>query len=240
MKLLILTTNTPHHNHFIRQVMDFCDQLFVVYETTAISPIYPTHHQFEDTRITFEEEHWGAESSVIGSDEVEHLISLPNINDIADLNDPLSKADVCIVFGTRKIEAKALEILPAVTVNLHGGDPQLYRGLDSHLWALWHRDKEGLKTCLHYLSAELDTGDIIAMKNLDISCINHVFELRALNTTACIELCRNFLICLSHGKPIKASSQKHSGRYYSFMPADLKDVVVKKFKSNVRSARSEI
>ena len=240
MRLLILTSDTPHHNYFIRQVIDFCDQLFVVYETKAVLPIYPTDHQFEGARTSFEEGLWGADSATFGSGEVERLIHLPNINDIASLNDPIPKTDVCIVFGTRKIEAKTIEMLPTVTVNLHGGDPQLYRGLDSHLWALWHRDKNGLKTCLHYLSAELDTGDIISMKNLDISQIDYLYELRALNTNACIELCRNFLIRFSRGEPIKALSQKHFGRYYSFMPSDLKDVVVRNFKSSVRNSKSEI
>ena len=35
-----------------------------------------------------------------------------------------------------------------------------YRGLDSHLGALWHRDYSELKTCLHQLSDTLDDGDI--------------------------------------------------------------------------------
>ena len=214
-------------------MQDLCDQLFVVYETTSIVPAYPTHHPFEDARITFEQERWGAKSSMIGLDDNEHLTRVPNINDITNLKDLCQKIDVCIVFGTRRINAMALAMLPSVTINLHGGDPKHYRGLDSHLWALWHRDTEGLKTCLHYLSLKLDTGDIIAMKNLDISQLDHLFELRALNTDACIELCRNFLISLSNAEQIKALPQEHYGRYYSFMPTDLKAVVAKKFKSNL-------
>lgn len=240
MKLLILTTNTPHHNYFIRQMRDLCDMLFVVYETTSIVPVYPIHHPFEDARIAFEQERWSTKSSVIGLDKIEYLAHVANINDITNLNNFCQKVDVCIVFGTRKIEVTTIEVLPALTVNLHGGDPQLYRGLDSHLWALWHRDKEGIKTCLHYLSAQLDTGDIIAMKNLDIYQLDHLFELRALNTDACIELCRNFLKTFSSNEPIKALPQKGYGRYYSFMPTDLKDVVVKRFKNNLKSVYNAV
>lgn len=233
MKVLILTTDTPHHNYFIRQIQDLCDQLYVVYETTSIVPAYPIHHPFEDARITFEQERWGSECSVINLDDNEYLSRVPNINDIIDLNDLFQEIDVCIVFGTRKINEITLKILPPITVNLHGGDPELYRGLDSHLWALWHKDTEGLKTCLHYLSLELDTGDIIAMKDLDISKLDNLFELRALNTDACIELCRNFLKSISNEEIIKALPQENFGRYYSFMPTVLKDVVAKKFKANL-------
>ena len=237
MRLAVLTTDTPHHNYFIRQMMHCCDQLFVVYETTAIAPTYPTYHQFEDARITFEEELWGFECISIGSTEVDRLIHLPNINDIIHLQS-FPNADACIVFGTRKIGVQTIGLLPAVTVNLHGGDPRLYRGLDSHLWALWHRDKSGLKTCLHYLSAELDTGAIISMRNLNISQINHLYELRALNTAACIELCQEFLLCLARGETMQAVPQEYLGRYYSFMPAELKDIVFIRF--NLRASQSEI
>ena len=77
--------------------------------------------------------------------------------------------------------------------------------------------------------------DIIAMKNLDISHLDHLFELRALNTDVCIQLCRIFLKSLSNNDAIMGFPQKRYGRYYSFMPTDLKDVVAKKFKSKLRS-----
>jgi methionyl-tRNA formyltransferase len=216
-------------------MQDLCGQLFVVYETTSIVPVYPTHHPFEDSRTNFEQKHWGTESSAIDFEYNGYLTHVENINDIINLSDLCREIDVCIVFGTRRIKATTIAMLPPVTVNLHGGDPQLYRGLDSHLWALWHRDMEGLKTCLHYLSPELDNGDIIAMKNLDISHLDHLFELRALNTDVCIQLCRIFLKSLSNNDAIMGFPQKRYGRYYSFMPTDLKDVVAKKFKSKLRS-----
>lgn len=240
MKILILTTNTPHHNYFIRKIQDLCDQLFVVYETTSIIPVYPTYHPFEDLRETFEKKLWGAKSFALDLATTPNVTCVENINDITDLDYLYNGIDVCIVFGTRRIKTATIEILPSITVNLHGGDPQLYRGLDSHLWALWHRDILGLKTCLHHLHPQLDTGDIIAMKKLDISSLNDLSELRALNTKACIELSRNFLDSLHIKDPIEATRQEQVGRYYSFMPADLKDVVAKTFASNLRGLHNAI
>ena len=71
------------------------------------------------------------------------------------------------------------------------------------------------------------------MKDLDIYKLDNLFELRALNTDACIELCRNFLKSISNEEIIKALPQENFGRYYSFMPTVLKDVVAKKFKANL-------
>lgn len=230
MKILILTTNTPHHNYFIRKMQELCDQLFVVYETTSIMPVYPTHHPFEDLREAFEKELWGEKSFAMDLETNQNVTHVENINDIIGLDYLYNAIDVCIVFGTRRITTATIEILPSISVNLHGGDPQLYRGLDSHLWALWHRDIRGLKTCLHHLSPQLDTGEIIAMETLDISSLNDLFELRALNTEACIQLSRNFLESFYNRNPLEVTRQEQVGRYYSFMPADLKDIVAKAFK----------
>jgi len=234
MKVLILTTDTSHHNYFIRQLMKFCSQMFVVYETTEIIPRYPTYHPFEGMRKNFEVELWGNKSSKLRSNEVDYLNHMPNINEISSIEKLLPQADVCIVFGTRKIQQLTIDILPRVTVNLHGGDPELYRGLDSHLWALWHRDNRGLKTCLHFLSPELDTGKIIQINTLDIASINSLHELRALNTLACIELCVDFLRSLHTGNVTTGGVQNNLGRYYSFMPSDLKQIVLNIFEKKLK------
>ena len=45
--------------------------------------------------------------------------------------------------------------------NLHGGDPEKYRGLDSHYWSIYHNDFKSLITTLHKVRPILDTGEIV-------------------------------------------------------------------------------
>ena len=137
MKILCLTTNTPHHNFFVRQIMNNCTEVSVIYETTSVVSPYPTHHSFEVKRDQYERENWGHDCSEIDDKEIAYLDCVNNINQMALNNKFELQADLCIVFGTRKIQKKTIALLPTVTVNLHGGDPELYRGLDSHLWSQW-------------------------------------------------------------------------------------------------------
>ena len=50
--------------------------------------------------------------------------------------------------------------------NLHGGNPEEFRGLDSHYWSIYHNNFN-LYSCLHKLSYKLDDGDIIFLSDQD-------------------------------------------------------------------------
>tara|TARA_B100000963_G_scaffold359660_1_gene387649 strand:- start:12410 stop:13126 length:717 start_codon:yes stop_codon:yes gene_type:complete len=229
MKALFLTTDTPHHNYFIRRFKKKCGEISVVYETSEVIPSYPTKHPFEYKRDQFEIELWGNQRLTLSPNEVSCLKYVENINQL-EIDDHITQnKDVCIVFGTRKINFKTLERLPPLTANLHGGDPELYRGLDSHLWSIWHRDKKGLKTCLHLLKQELDSGEILEMESLNLSRTDKIIGLRAKNTSLCVKLCNRFFDKISDGSPLNPKPQKNNSRYYSFMPTELKNIVVNRF-----------
>lgn len=229
MKLLILTSDTYHHNYFIRNLRCSLTQVSVIYETGIVVPPYKTYHRFQDEQMQHEKKLWGSAALTIDQGEVSSLRSIENINDI-DANDHIIRsADVCIVFGTRKISKGLIGSLPKLTANLHGGDPEFYRGLDSHLWSIWHEDKRGLKTCLHIVEPSLDTGEIIGIEELDLKSVNFLHELRALNTEVCLKLSKSFLDKVDSNSELQMRQQTSKGRYYSFMPSGLKEVVVKKF-----------
>ena len=73
------------------------------------------------------------------------------------------------------------------------GDPRQYRGLDTHLWAIYHGDFGGLVTCLHHVDLQLDTGDIVDCRPVPIARDMELHELRAANTRVCVELIRSAL-----------------------------------------------
>ena len=133
-------------------------------------------------------------------------------------------------FGTRKINNDLIAALPKNSFNLHGGDPQHYRGLDSHLWSIWHRDVNGLKVCLHRLDSKLDHGEIFQLVDLDIKSIDSVFQLRSINTQKCVDISLLLLNNLDKKLKVVCTPQKSIGRYYSFMPDVFKEQCISRFK----------
>jgi methionyl-tRNA formyltransferase len=96
--------------------------------------------------------------------------------------------DVIIVFGTGKINSSLIQIPRLGCLNLHGGDPERYRGLDTHLWAIYHQEFDQLITTLHYIDETLDTGDVVFKATLPISRGLQLHQLRAVNTQVCVKL----------------------------------------------------
>lgn len=115
------------------------------------------------------------EASRLFGDEIPSLGILYPTKDVLGVDSGKSRcvlsrgdADVAISFGISWNRTEALDVLPSESWNLHLGDPQKSPGLDSHLWALHHRDRHTLVTTLHTLDPDLDRGAIMAGRSINI------------------------------------------------------------------------
>ena len=134
-----------------------------------------------------------------------------------------------ISFGIGLIKLKFLkEFKKSKIVNLHGGNLNFYRGLDSHLWTIYHNDFRNLKVCIHYIKDKLDTGKIIQIKNIKLFRDMKLYQLRSKNAEVAEKILSSYLSKFCKKKKINSKENK-SGRYYSFMPSSLKKIVDKKF-----------
>ena len=81
--------------------------------------------------------------------DITHTKKFHNINDTDSLKfiSEISP-DILVSFGIGKIRSEMLDLYKGRLVNLHGGNPEEYRGLDSHLWAIYHGDFDNLITKL--------------------------------------------------------------------------------------------
>ena len=61
------------------------------------------------------------------------------------------------------------------------------------------------------------------MKNIKIH------QLRSINTLCCISIVKNLIKLIKNKKKIPSLKQKKIGRYYSFMPKEIKKNIEKKF-----------
>lgn len=229
MRLVILTTYTPHHVAFVRALARSHPIKRVVLETNVTRPSFDTAHSFEERRDGYEWRTWFAEARPEMRDFAD-TISFENIND-PECIDQLNRVapDVLISFGTGKLKSEVLSTCPDGALNLHGGDPERYRGLDSHLWSIYHRDAKGLITTLHRLNEKLDDGQIIQRQAITPPPNSGLHELRGYNTEVCIGLVSQALEKFSITKKFESKPQQKIGRYYSFMPAVLKELCVKRY-----------
>ena len=233
MNVALLTTDTPHHLYYAWQLGERLGLRAIFLETRAPVPAFETRHAFEKDRDEYERAVLLA-GGPASFDAVAPTRHFPSLNDGPAVSALTALApDVTLVFGTGKLRQPTIAAARAATLNLHGGDPELYRGLDSHLWAIYHADFAALVTTLHHVARELDTGDIVMQTALPLTRGMGLHELRAVNTRACVSLSLAALAALGSTGALPGRPQRGRGRYYSLMPAVLKDVCITRFDRHV-------
>jgi methionyl-tRNA formyltransferase len=229
-KILILTTDTVHHTFFVKKISDFFGNVFVYSESISKHKYhFTTDHPFEQRRNHYEINKWFSGNEV-------KISEIANTRLYEDLNsesaiDALSReeVDVVVTFGTRFLKKEIIDLFPGKIFNLHGGDTSRYRGLDSHLWAIYHKDFDALITTLHHLDQDLDAGSIVMQGEIELSQGMSIESLRAVNTELCITMTCSLIDCILRSHIIPSRKLWNLGRYYSAMPTELKEVCVKRF-----------
>ena len=141
-----------------------------------------------------------------------------------------SNIDIAIVFGAGKVSDEILNSLTLFGLNVHRGIAEEYRGLDSNLWALYHGDIENMGVTIHKINSQLDTGEILFQKKIVYPKTVEIFSLRFFETIESIDLVFNAVL-MQQNDEIVFRKQNKIGRYYSFMPGEIKDILsIKKLK----------
>lgn len=235
MKIVLLTTETLHHAYFAREVSRAYPLALTLVEITSVTAPFPTAHPFEQTREDYERATWFADGKHLLQDHAETML-VPSMNDPRAAELLISvKPDLVLVFGTGILRSPLLQALRCPVLNLHGGDPQSYRGLDSHLWAIYHRDFSALVTTLHFVNSVLDDGDIVLQAALPIQRGMELYQLRGVNTRTCVELSVAVLDQFKRLGRVLSHPQRGKARYYSFMPVELKERCSRDFAAHTRT-----
>ncbi len=195
MKIAILTTDTLHHVYFIQKIHEKHKDICIIEEKNILRPEFDVFHPFERGRDYYEEDYFfgGKDKSIL--DLVSECdLDKPGIlyHSVDNINEGEGylrsyKPDVIIVFGTSRIKKGIIDICSEAIVNLHGGDPESYRGLDSNLWAIYH-DDFNCKVTLHDINEKFDDGDIISKDFVYIKKDMKLYEIRAEITMICIAM----------------------------------------------------
>jgi hypothetical protein len=126
MRVIVLTTETPHHLFFVKEVSTVFNIIGIGVESKLMKAPFQTHHSFEDERDRYEVTELLQEKRVRFKDFCETK-AFNDINDerciqfVEDL-----KPDVIVTFGTGLIKNSLINLCPDGFINLHGGDPEYY------------------------------------------------------------------------------------------------------------------
>jgi methionyl-tRNA formyltransferase len=111
-------------------------------------------------------------------------------------------------------------------LNAHMGYLPTYRGVNVLEWSLFYNHKIGVT--LHYINRGIDTGDILAFKEIPVYPGDNIKTLRARSADINIELILNFFNSSSKMNPIKQN--KEDGKQYFIMHQRLKTLMERKIK----------
>jgi methionyl-tRNA formyltransferase len=215
--VLVLTTETPHHVFFASQLVTSGIDIRLICESAP--PAARTASSLAELQAEYERRRWfnGSPPRMSQVAPTQYVQSINTISAWGSADD----FDIAVCFGTRILTRAAIGRLPIELWNVHGGDPQRYRGLDSHLWAAWNGDERGFVTVLHRLEPEVDSGELIGCAELPIGKAPQLHMLRAINTEAAVEIAVAAVQTIQSKGAVPSKPQAQRGRYYSSIPGHL-------------------
>lgn len=224
-RIVALSTDTRHHRYMFNILREQgIDVDAVVFESGHVEPTFQTGPVFEAEEAAFEAEMFGGQP--IGWLEA---IAVENINQQESLDAIAAQnPDIGIVFGTRRLSDDIIRQFPDGLLNVHRGIAHKYRGLDSDLWTIYHRDYAELGVTVHKVESELDTGEIVGQRRLKLHHGMQCHELRYHISVVATELMAQALADYQQ-RNLTSWPQEKLGRYYSFMPRDLKEICQRRF-----------
>ncbi|RHX78289.1 formyltransferase family protein [Leptospira yasudae] len=233
-KIVILASDTPHRRYYIKKIISSGISIAaIVFESSSIKPSFPVSPFFSKEEEEFERENFFKDFG----DSLEGL----SVRVFETINDKACEdyirgldADFAVVFGTRRVEPFIIDLFKDGAINVHRGIAEEYRGLDTNLWAIYHSDWENTGVTVHFVAKELDTGDIVFQERVIYPRHVKVYQLRFYETQLCVDLSIRALTDYLNGNLVYRPQTK-KGRYYSFMPLVLKELLpgkLEKFNAN--------
>ena len=157
MKIAMITN---HNNYVGRQYSIALDSAGIKADKLVIGE-YPEHNKIEDERCGHL---WFPDFIDLNRKDVYRFKSLKGDDFLKFLED--KKYDVAIQGGTGILKQNVIEKFKFGILNFHPGDLPEYRGCMTPEWQILE-GRRVISTC-HLIDSGIDTGDIIAKKELDL------------------------------------------------------------------------
>ena len=227
-KFFVFYTGVIHQVYLINKLKDLGFPICgVICEPPISRPVFDTSFPYPEERKIFEDQ-------VLFKGVSPEIIDIPmyrvddiNSKETADLIKKI-KAQIGIVFGTKKLKPLIIDLFDDFILNIHRGIAKEYRGVDSDFWAIYHHDFKNIGTTIHRVDEKLDTGPYTFMEQMPIARDTKIWQLRGLTTSLGIELLSKTLKN-HYNKSLVFHEQKKRGRYYSFFPTIFMEKCTQRF-----------
>ena len=234
MRISIFTTDTKHHRYLIQYIdnkfpNEICSIIFE--NRPQIERQYETGPFFDIEKDEYEEKFFEEIPYEYSKNLKTKIYMVPNINSkyVSTLIKS-TEPDIGVCFGTGLIKPYIFNIPKWGTMNIHRGSISKYRGLDSHLWALYNKDFNELGITVHYIDDTLDTGDILGIKYMILKNIKYIYSMRhestVISTKIVIDLLDKFK---QSNSKLKGKVQQNLGKYYTAISLENKYTAFKNF-----------
>ena len=105
-----------------------------------------------------------------------------------------------------------LDLFPAGVLNLHPAYLPYNRGAYPNVWSIVERTPAGVT--LHYIDAGVDTGDIIAQRQVPVEFVDTGETLYRRLEEACVELFKDTWPLIRSGRATRVSQDEREGTYH--------------------------
>lgn len=220
MQVLLIGTDTLHRRFIINSLADEHDITACFYDGDLLLPKFDVKPNWAEMESKSLKDLFLIKTNSINAKKLFYVNSWEKVNN--QLFKEIQIADIVLISGAGRIKGEFFNQIRDKAINIHLGIAEEYRGLDTNLWAWYHKDVDNIGVTLHEIDPTLDTGRIFFSEKLPMSCDIHPWNLRYHETIMAIKLINSALF-LKQSKELVSRAQYRCGRYYSFMPAVLKN-----------------
>ena len=221
-KIIFIGTDTLHRRFFLSKLAKLYDIKKIFFEEYKFNPSFDIKSSFDLDEKTFESNNFIVKGFEHLKDKIERVYR--GHDQLVKDYIKKEKIDLAIIFGAAKLNSEVLNLLNDYAINVHRGIAEEYRGLDSNLWAVYHKDYNNTGVTLHKAIDILDKGDIYKQKQLIYPDNIKIYNMRYYETLLATEMITNFLSDYNNNN-VKFDKQRKEGRYYSFMPGCIKEIL---------------
>lgn len=141
--------------------------------------------------------------------------------------------DLLVVANTRIIHKNILDIPKHGCLNVHASELPKYAGLDSIFWALFHGESK-IGVTVHFVNEELDAGDILLQKKIEVSSRDNEKTLRRKAIKLSTEMMLEAVTLIEQGMATSRKQDKSSGSRFGWPTKYHRRLLRKKLKNRSR------
>ncbi len=223
MSYFAITSNHPRHVRFLETLYEKIDLSVVI--VVDKGPIFQEEADYFNSNLS--------------------LLRTPNVLRCSKhqlhsnfVLQTLSKIDpkVGFVFGAPLLKESVFNLPKYGCVNIHTGQVEHYRGVDSSLWAMYDNRPDLIGATLHYIDKTIDAGSVIDTKGVDLDRFDNLNTIFYKSCKAGFHLLSDNLSDIIANKTKKKRLETMGKLYQN---KDRNSEIVKKAANNLRRYKSE-